>query len=947
MATEMRLTRVRLTINGVERPVVCDLQKDTLAVVLRRMGLTGTKVGCGIGVCGACSVILNGEVVRSCTKKMKTVKEFSEILTIEGIGTPQHLHPLQQAWMTFGGAQCGFCTPGFIVSAYGLLQKNPNPTRAEVRDWFQAHHNVCRCTGYKPLVDAVMAAAAVMRGEKTMEDITWKDNGGDIYGSDRPRPTALGKVTGLTDYGDDIALKMPQGIAHLAVVIPDVAHAKIKGVDFAEAEGMPGVFKVLTAKDVQGTNNLESPVVVPRKEGAGITPCPVIAGDKIRHKGDIIAVVAADTEEHARAAAKAVKYDLEVLPAYMTLPEAAMPDAVQLFDDQPNQFMWQPVFKGEDPEDIFPDADVFVEGSFYSQHEPHLPIEPDVVQGYYDEEGNMTLQCKCQAICECRDALSAACAVDHDKMRIIMNPAGGSFGYALSATTYGVVVTAVQALGIPCTITLPYDEFLFVTGKRSATYVNGKLACDKNGKILAAQYDLGLDPGCYATVASKIFGNMVSVGFHGYAVPSVRALARGVSTNEAFCTAYRGFGAPQIYTTTEALMDMAAEKAGIDPWEFRYLNAARPGDTTMNGRPYKEYVYPQMLEMIKPYYDAYKAEAEKGKAEGKHIGVGISLGGFLCTIGMFDTCDVAIELLPDNNFAFYNTWEDLGQGGDIGSLTHVVKALAPMGVKPEQIRLVMNDSHQCPDSGIAAASRSHYMVGNATIDGCNKLMEAMKKEDGSWRTYDEMVAEGRPTKYVGHYDQMNMGIPPGLDPNTGEGDKDAAFMYAVNTCLVEVDVNTGKTTVLRYHTVADVGTVGNKLALDGQAYGGLSHSIGFALSEDFSDNNKHKNMAACGIPNIKDVPDDFSVEYLETPRPNGPHGSAGASECFQSSGHMAVINAINNACGVRIYDLPARPEKVKAAWEAKQAGKELKPGKYYLGKDFEDMMDEISSNPIG
>ena len=282
MAQEIRLTRVRLIINGVERPVVCDLQKDTLATVLRRMGLTGTKVGCGIGVCGACSVLLNGEVVRSCTKKMKMVKEHSEITTIEGIGTPQHLHPLQQAWITYGAAQCGFCTPGFIVSAYGLLQGNPSPTREEVRDWFQAHHNVCRCTGYKPLVDAVMAAAEVMRGEKTMEDIIWKDKGEDIYGSDRPRPTALGKVTGLTDYGDDIKLKMPEGVAHLAVVIPDVAHAKIKGVDIAAAEAMPGVYKVLTSADVKGTNNVEGPVVVPRKAGAGITPCPIIAGDKIQ-----------------------------------------------------------------------------------------------------------------------------------------------------------------------------------------------------------------------------------------------------------------------------------------------------------------------------------------------------------------------------------------------------------------------------------------------------------------------------------------------------------------------------------------------------------------------------------------------------------------------------------------------------------------------------------------
>ena len=187
--------RIHLTINGVDRPVVCDPEKDTLSTVIRQLGLTGTKVGCGIGVCGACTVILNGELCRSCNKKMKTVPEYSEITTIEGIGTPQHLHPIQQAWITYGGIQCGFCTPGFIVSTYVLLQKNPNPTREEVRDWFQKNHNICRCTGYKPIIDAVMAAAKVMRGEATMEDITYDFAGEtEIYGSSRPRPTAVAKA---------------------------------------------------------------------------------------------------------------------------------------------------------------------------------------------------------------------------------------------------------------------------------------------------------------------------------------------------------------------------------------------------------------------------------------------------------------------------------------------------------------------------------------------------------------------------------------------------------------------------------------------------------------------------------------------------------------------------------------------------------------------------------
>ena len=941
------VTRLSLTINGVERFVVCDPEKDNLAVVLRRMGLTGTKIGCGIGVCGACSVILNGELVRACTRRMKNVKEHSEILTIEGIGTPQHLHPLQQAFITYGGVQCGFCSPGFIVSAYALLQKNPNPTRQEVRQWFKDHRNVCRCTGYKPIVDAVMAAAKVMRGEATMEDITYKYEGEDIYGSRHPRPTALAKVTGLCDYGDDIKLKMPDGVAHLALVLSTVHHAKIISIDTSEAEKMPGVIKVLTAKDVKGTNNMASPAHTPRQKGVGATDFPVICGEKINRRGDVVAVVCADTEEHARAAAKKVKQNLEILPAYLTFPEAVAPNAIQLHKTLPNFYMEQPVFKGEeDIASLIDNAPFKVEGSFHSQHEPHLPIEPDVLQAYVDTEGKMTIQCKSQSLGENIDVISVACGIPKENIRMIMNPAGGSFGYTTTPNMCCVVVTAVQNLNMPVTLTLSYDEFNHTSGKRSATYSNGRIACDENGKIIAAEYDVALDHGAYAVVAGLIFNNLVSVGFHGYNIPNIRALARGGATNHAFNTAYRGFGAPQIYTTTEALIDMLAEKAGIDPWEFRYINAARPGDLTINSRPYHAYPYPAMLEKIKPVYDAYKAEAEKAKAEGRHVGVGLSMGGFLITIGMFDQSDVALELNPDGTITFYNTWEDVGQGGDIGSLTHAVKALAPLGIKPEQIRLVMNDTAKCPDSGLAAASRSHYMVGNATIDAANKLMDAMRKPDGTFRTYDEMVAEGIPTKYFGHYDQFNIGLAPGLDPNTGEGEKNPDFMYAVNCALVEVDVNTGKVQVLRYTTVADVGVIGNRLAVEGQAYGGLSHSIGFALSEIYDAQDKHGNIVGCGIPTIDMIPDDFNVIFIETPRKAGPHGSCGCSECFQSSGHMAVINAINNACGIRIYALPATPDKIKAAWEAKQRGEDLTPPKYWLGSDFDEELELIKNNPI-
>jgi aldehyde oxidoreductase len=935
-----------LKINGVERFVVCDPEVDTLAEVLRRMGLTGVKVGCGTGVCGACSIILNGEVVRSCTKKMKRVDEFSEITTIEGIGTPQHLHPLQQAWITYGGAQCGFCSPGFIVSAYGLLAESASPTREEVRKWFKDHHNICRCTGYKPLVDAVMAAAKVMRGEATMADITYDFEGEtEIYGSKHPRPTALAKVTGLADYGDDVALQMPAGVAHLAVVLAEAHHANIISIDTAEADAMPGVIKVMTAKDVKGSNNLAGPLHVPRTRGKGLTEFPVIAGKKICRRGDVVALVAADTEDHARAAAKKVKQNLEVLPSYMTFPEAAMPNAIQLHEDQPNFYMEQPVFKGQDTAGLFETAPVVVEGSFHSQHEPHLPIEPDVVQAYWGVDGMMTIQSKCQNLSESQGFISQACGVPKENIRMLLNCVGGSFGYSIAASTFALAVTAVQNLDMPCSLSLSYDEFNHTTGKRSATFANGRLACDNEGKIVAAEYDVALDHGAYGVV--PIFMNLVSVGFHGYNIPNFKALARGGSTNHAFNTAYRGFGSPQIYTTTEALVDMAAEKAGVDPWEFRYKNAARPGDLTINSCPYQDYVYPSLLEKAKPVYDQYKAEAEAAKAQGRNVGVGISLGGFIITIGMFDNAEVALELNPDGTITHFNTWEDMGQGGDIGTLTHTVKALAPLGIKPEQVKLVMNDSKTCPDTNLAAASRSHYMAGNATLHAANQLMDAMRKEDGTYRTHAEMVAEGILTKYVGHYDQFNIGLPPGLDPNTGMGEKNPTYMYGVNVAQVEVDVATGKTKVLRFTWVGDVGVVGNLLSVEGQGYGGISHSIGFALSEDYDAEDKHGSMVGCGIPTIDMIPDDFNLIFQETPRPAGPHGSCGCSEVFQSSNHMAVINAINNACGARVYALPATPDKVKAAYEAKQRGEDPTPPKYFLGSDFDEELEMIKANPIG
>ena len=938
-------------INGVERLVMSDVENETLAEVLRRIGLTSVKIGCGVGQCGTCTVLLDGKPVRSCNKKFKNIPEFTKIETVESLGVASNLHPLQLAWIKYGGVQCGFCTPGFLMSSKGLLEANASPTRQDIRDWFTKNNNLCRCTGYKPLVDAVMAAAEVMRGEKPIGSLQYEmPDDGRIYHTHFPRPAALGKVMGVTDYGHDLDIKMPPGTLHMAVKWADHLHANILGIDTSEAEEMPGVVRVLTAKDVKGTNNIGSVLSFPRSVAKN-APQPILCNKKVARAGDAIAVVVADTRENAREAAKKVKVEYEILPVYKSYLEACLPGAIPVQMDNPTPFFYQPVIKGEKTAPIFdragdPDADVHVvEGSFYSSRQPHLSLEPESLQGYFDENGKLTINYKSQAVYAHLSKISKAIGLEQADMRIVETPGGASFGAAMGADAPALIGVATLAVGRPVTFTVSYEEKQKMTGKRAASFANSRLACDSNGKILAHEFDIALDVGTFGSCGLGLFTKPPRFSLNAYNVPHIRAVCRAGYSNNSQAMAYRGLGSPQACTSGEQIIDMMAEKLGIDPFEMRYRNIVRPGDLTNNGCLFKIYPLVDMMDQMRPeYLDAIRWK-EGSATPGWKRGVGISVGGYHVSSPV-DKAEVALEIGPGGMITNYNTWEEQGQGADIGSLVQTHEALAPLEITPDKIRLVQNDTEMCPDSGPAAGSRSHYMIGNAIKDGAEKLMEAMRKEDGTYRSYEEMVEEGMPTIHKGVYSTAGMGYTR-LSPDTGIGDPMPDQNFIINIARVEVEESTGKTKVLAVHSIADVGVVGNYLALDGQAYSGMMHSIGFALSEDYyDDDEKYSTPLGCGFPRCNDIPDDMTFAYHETPREHGPFGSGGASECFQSVCHVCVLNAINNAVGVRIYEIPALPEKVKAAMDAKAAGKEYVPGKYYLGEDFQELIEDIEANPV-
>jgi aldehyde oxidoreductase len=351
-----------------------------------------------------------------------------------------------------------------------------------------------------------------------------------------------------------------------------------------------------------------------------------------------------------------------------------------------------------------------------------------------------------------------------------------------------------------------------------------------------------------------------------------------------------------------------------------------------------------MLTKLRPYWD----ESLKWKAEdpgnGKVRGIGIAMGGFHVSEDA-DKAEVVLELNADGTVTNFNCWQELGQGGDPSSVVFTLEALKPLGLKPEQIRLYKDDTGRAPFHGPSAASRSHYVSGNATLVAGKLMLDALRKEDGTYRTYAEMKAEGRETVFKGEW--ASIGNRSGLDPNRGEGDPMQDHNHIIQVTRVECDPKTGKVDVVAVRSAVDVGVIGNELTIQGQAYGGLSHAIGFGLSEEYSDfEKKYENMAGCGILTCGQMPDDVEFTFVQTPREFGPFGSGGASECFQSCGHVSVVNAVDDALGIRMYELPATPDKILAALDAKAQGKELKPDKWYLGDSFEDVVAEILAHPI-
>jgi len=897
-----------LKVNGVERTLIVDREAHLSDVLRKQLHLTGTKVGCGAGQCGACNVIVNGKLIRSCVTKMKRIENWSEITTIEGIGTPLNLHPLQKAFIFHHATQCGFCTPGFIVSAKALLDENLNPTREDVRDWFQKYRNACRCTGYVMIVDAVMDAARVLRGELSESAIEYKmPADGRVYGTRMPRPSFVAKVCGLWDFGADMGAQLPENSLQCALVQPRVSHAIIKGIEATEAEKMPGVFKVVTHKDVKGKNRITGLITFPTNKGDGWDR-PILNDDKIYQYGDVVAIVCADTQSNAKAAAEKVKVDLEILPAYMNAPAAMAEDAIEIHPGTPNIYYTCYGNKGADVEPIIKNAAHVFEGEYYLQRQPHMPIEPDVGFAYIDDQGRVVIHSKSIGIHLHLYMIAPGLGLEPDQLVIVQNPTGATFGYKFSPTLEALVGAAAMATGRPCFLGYDWYQQQTYTGKRSPFWLRGKLACDAEGTLLALDASWECDHGPYSE-----FGDLVTLRGQqfigaGYDLKNIRGVGRTVCTNHGWGSAFRAYGSPQAFLLSESLVDELARKAGFDPFEFRYKNIYRPGATTPTGQVPEVFCFEEMFDIMRPKYQEAKARAKLESTDTVKRGVGVSLGIYGCGLDGPDTSNAWVELLPNGDVMVGNAWEDHGQGSDVGTVAFAHEALRALNLKPSQIKLCLNDTSLTPNSGPSGGSRQNTVTGTAIVAACRLLLDTMKKPDGTFRTYDEMEKEKLPARHEGSWT-----TPCTHQDENGIGSPFCCYMYALFMSEVAVDITTGKVEVVKMTYVGDNGTIANRGTVDGQVQGGLAQGIGLALTEDFEDLKKHTTLIGSGFPFIKDIPDNLEVLYVETPRPATAFGQAGVGEGPLTSPHVSILNAIHDAGGVRIRSIPAYPEKVMKA----------------------------------
>ncbi|TDR94409.1 molybdopterin-dependent oxidoreductase [Enterovirga rhinocerotis] len=885
-----------------------------LSSALRGLGLTGTKVGCDAGDCGACTVLLDGAPICACLCSTAQA-EGRDVRTIEGLtATNPAAVQLQAAFLRHGAAQCGFCTPGMIVAATALLERNSRPTEAEVSDAIGGV--LCRCTGYRKIVAAILdVPATAFDGPQPPS--------GTAIGARIARLDGRRKVTGADSYGDDGA---PADALVLKVVRSPHHRAAFAFGDIgAFLTAHPGLIAVLMAPDVTGVNRFG--VIAPFADQ------PVFAERETRFKGEAVAAIVGEAEAMAA-------LDLSAFPvAWTELRPALSPDearamgASRLHESRPDNVLVRGRVARGDVEAGLAAAAVRAEGLFETGFVEHAPIEPEA--GWARRVGDrIEIHACTQAPYMDRDDVAAILGIAPEAVRIVPTAVGGGFGTKLDLSVQPFLALAAWRLGRPVRMTYSRRESIMTTTKRHPARIRMRAGAASDGRLLALDVEAEFNTGAYASWGPTV-ANRVPVHASGpYLVPNYRARSVAVHTHVVPAGAFRGFGVPQAAVAQEQIYDELAAALGMDALDFRILNALGPDDPTVTG----QILGPgtgirACFEALRPAWTRARAEAaafNRGRAANGHLRRGVGIAGMWYGCGntsMSNPSTMRIGITHDGRIVLHQGAVDIGQGSN--TIIPQIAADA-LGVPLGALDLAPPDTDLTPDAGKTSASRQTVVSGKATELACRALRAAILRmaNAGSDATIRPAPGELRVDE-AGHRRLIRLADLPldergyaisaeeTFDPPTtpldedGQGHPYAVYGFGAHLAEIEVDLALGTVKVLHVTAAHDVGRAINPTLLEGQIEGGIAQGLGLALMEEFHP-GRGENLHDYLIPTVGDVPPITTI-LIEDPNPVGPSGAKGIGEQALIPTAPAILNAIHHATGTRIRRVPATPDRVLAA----------------------------------
>ncbi|MFH2113489.1 MAG: molybdopterin cofactor-binding domain-containing protein, partial [Spirochaetota bacterium] len=703
--------RIQLQVN--DKPYVHEFSKPdtTLLSYLRKvLRLSGTKNGCNEGHCGACTVIVDGKAVLSCRVYLRDL-DNRQVTTIEGLSDREQVHALIYGFAKAGAVQCGFCSPGFIMSAKALLDRNLTPEDGEIRKALSK--NICRCTGYLKIMEAVRTAAELIRQGRIWiprEDIL-PDRPGEI-GESIIRIDGISKAAGETVFADDMVI---DNMLYTRVLRSGRPHAEILSVDITEALQYDGVVKVLLAGDIPGENRYG-----PIKKDQ-----PVLADDHVLYMGDAIAAVFAETEDAAEAGVARIAVDFRDLPVITSYEEAMKPDAVRLHggaDDNTIAVMESgrgDVAKG------FDDSALVVEGDYETQYIEHAYLEPESFIADVDEDGNLTVYVASQGPSMDIAEIAHVVGLPPEKIQIAGMPMGGGFGGKEDISVQIIAALGALATGRPVKYTFTRRESIMASGKRHATRMHYRTGVTADGLLTAVQARIRARAGAYASVEEAVILRSTSFAAGPYTVPAADITARAVYQNHAPACAMRGFGNPVVTFGSETSMNRIADTLGIDPIELRLRNVLEIGKPTITGdRPSTSVGIKECLLAVQKALKDYRMPVpEEGWATG--IGIACSYKNVGLGIGMDDSGGATGEILEDGKLLLRVGSVDMGQGSN-SAMAQILSAR--LGWPLRRIRVHSADTRVDPLAGMTTASRQTFITGNAVL----RMADSLRVEIGKF-----------------------------------------------------------------------------------------------------------------------------------------------------------------------------------------------------------------------